>query len=251
MPTLAQSYIPDVQAEPAEIGVMAGIQDLRLIYEGRYWSLPIRLTILTSTSNHRGVHMSRLVSAAEHNVKGEYLEKSLRNICKEVDKSQPGARLVCELEYPYREQFMGIRLELSERGSIRYFFERTGITACPCSKKIAGIGHMQRTKLSLEITSREVLNFEEVALRMDECFSTVPEQNLKRTVEAAKVIEAQTNPRFVEDVVRECLKRFPLAARIEARSYESIHVHDAVAVWTKPRRSQRPALARTLLGAAR
>ncbi|MFQ6011316.1 MAG: GTP cyclohydrolase, FolE2/MptA family, partial [Nitrososphaerales archaeon] len=111
--------------------------------------------------------------------------------------------------------------------------EKGGITACPCSKEITGIGHMQRSRLRIEVTSNNTLNFEEVALKMSECFSAEPVEFLKRADEAEKILEAQANPKFVEDIVRDCLERFPTASKIEARSWESIHAHDAVAIWRK------------------
>ena len=51
--------------------------------------------------------------------------------------------------------------------------------------------------------------------------------------EANKIIDAQDNSKFVEDVVRDCLKRFPNAKYIHAQSLESIHSHDAIASWPK------------------
>ena len=225
----------DVQRQVASPSLMAGVSELRLVYKATGWTLPITISVLAPTRNHRGVHMSRLVEAIRQQATGHYIEESLRNICRSVNLSQPRSRLVCNLEYPYREQFTPITIEMSERGPIRYTFERIGITACPCSKEIAGIGHMQRTHLQLEILNSTPLNFEEVIHNMDECFSTTPEEFLKRPDEAQKVINAQENPKFVEDVVRDCIKRFPKAKRIEGKSFESIHVHNARALWENPK----------------
>ncbi|MAH21400.1 MAG: hypothetical protein CMO12_01135 [Thaumarchaeota archaeon] len=225
----------DIQRQIASPSLMAGVSELRLIYKAAGWTLPITISVLAPTRNHRGVHMSRLVEAIRQHVTGNYIEESLRKICRSVNLSQPRSQLLCSLEYPYREQFTPITIEMSERGPIRYVFERIGITACPCSKEISGIGHMQRTHLQLEILNSAPLDFEEVAHSMDECFSTTPEEFLKRPDEAEKVINAQENPKFVEDVVRDCIKRFPKAKRIEGRSYESIHVHNARALWENPK----------------
>jgi GTP cyclohydrolase FolE2 len=234
---VAHPGVPDVQMQAADLLVVAGIADLRMLFYAPRWTLPIWLSVLTGTNGHRGVHMSRLVRAANRHAHGEYLELALRRICAEVNRTQPGTRVRCELEYPFRDQFMPIHIELAESGAINYTFERTGMTACPCSKAIAGVGHMQRTTLQLRLTSDEIVDFEEVALRLDECFSASPVQMLKRTEEAVKVQEAQANPRFVEDVVRECVRRFPEAEQVMARALESIHAHDAVAIWSPPRRA--------------
>jgi len=223
----------DVHEEYAEVEVMGGVGNLTHIHQGRDWMLPVRYTILVPTHNRRGVHMSRLVAAAQKHSSGERIECSMREICREVNRTQPGCVVICELKYPHKDQFIPITIKLSEEGEIEYTFQRTGITTCPCSKQLVGIGHMQRTVLKLKMVSREIYDFNEVAEKMGRCFSTVPEEHLKREDERDKIIEAQSNPRFAEDVVRECLKLFPNALSIEARSFESIHMHDAVAYWSR------------------
>ena len=225
--------LPDVQMQKADLAIMAGIQDLSALFKAARWTLPVKISVIASTMDHRGVHMSRFVGAIQKHLEGNYLEESLRRICKEVSKTQPHCQVSAELNYPYRDQFLHTKVRVSENGKIAYSFRRLGITACPCSKEIIGIGHMQRSVLSLEICSDEMLDFEEVALKMGECFSTTPTEFLRRPHEAEKILEAQANPKFVEDIVRECLKRFPNADKIEARSFESIHAHDAYAVWKK------------------
>jgi GTP cyclohydrolase FolE2 len=153
-----------------------------------------------------------------------------------VNKTQPGCRIICQIHYPHRDQFMPITIRMGERGKIRYTFQRTGITACPCSKQMVGVGHMQRTVLKMRMESDGIQDFDEVAEKMGECFSTVPEEHLKREDEGQKIMEAQERPRFAEDVVRECLKRFSNTTWIEARSLESIHLHDAIAFWSRRRK---------------
>jgi GTP cyclohydrolase FolE2 len=55
---------------------------------------------------------------------------------------------------------------------------------------------------------------------------------MKRLDEAKKILEAQDNPRFAEDLVRECVRRFPNALFVSGRCFESIHAHDAIATWS-------------------
>jgi len=212
---------------------MGGVGGLTHIHKGKDWMLPVKYTILVPTHNRRGVHMSRLVAAAQkHNV-GDRIEHCMRSICKEVNETQPGCIIICDLQYPHKDQFMPITIRMGEKGKINYTFQRTGITACPCSKQLVGIGHMQRTVLKLEMASDEICDFNEVAEKMGRCFSTMPEEHLKRVDEGEKIKEAQSNPRFTEDVVRECLQLFPNAISIEARALESIHMHDAIAYWSR------------------
>lgn len=227
--------VHDIHEEYVEIDVLGGVGGLTHIHKGSDWMLPVKYAILVPTQNRRGVHMSRLVAAAQKHSEGERIEHSMRAICREVNKTQPGCRIICEIQYPYKDQFMPITIKMNERGKIHYTFQRTGITACPCSKQLVGVGHMQRTVLKLKIVSRGIEDFVEVAEKMGDCFSTIPEEHLKREDEGEKIMEAQSRPRFAEDVVRECLKRFPNATSIEARSLESIHFHDAIAYWSRQR----------------
>jgi len=68
--------------------------------------------------------------------------------------------------------------------------------------------------------------------KMEECFSAVPTEKMKRTEEAKKIIEPGPCS-LREDLVRECARRFPNAVYIRARCFESIHAHDAIATWSK------------------
>lgn len=230
--------VHEVQEEIATMAVQAGIEGLRLMYDFPQvrQSLPITLSILTSTTNHRGVHMSRLVRAAQSRSKSsQAIEDYIRKVCSDVDETQPGSIIRCDFDLPYHDQFVPIRVQTSRNRQFTYSFLVNGITSCPCSRREAGIGHMQRATLSLDIQSSSSLspNFFGIISKLNECFSSTPVAYLKRSDEAKLVLAVQENSRFVEDVVRECLKRFHDAKRIEVRSQESIHTHEAVARWVK------------------
>ena len=106
------------------------------------------------------------------------------------------------------------------------------MTACPCSKKMIGVGHMQRAEISLVLRSRKAIDSLLAIGLINECFSAAPKEEMKRVEEAKKILEAQANPKFAEDLVRECVSRFPDAEYVNARCFESIHLHDAVATWS-------------------
>jgi len=116
---------------------------------------------------------------------------------------------------------------------VRYQFNAKGMTACPCSKKMIGIGHMQRAEITMVLDRKGSLDMMETIGKVEECFSAMPTEKMKRVEEARKILEAQENGRFAEDLVRECAKRFPNSLFIRARCFESIHAHDAVATWSK------------------
>ncbi len=222
----------DVQSEPSEVAVEAGVASLRVMFRSGMITVPVDLTIRTSTGFHRGVHMSRLVRAA-NNRKDKSLEGWLKWICGEVNKTQPTAEVVATLELPYEDRFAKISLKTTKRGAITYRYTVQGMTACPCSKKMIGIGHMQRAEILLVLKSPVALDSRRTVQKLEECFSAAPREEMKRIDEAKKILEAQSNPRFAEDLVRECLKRFPNAVYVSSRCFESIHAHDAVATWSE------------------
>ena len=218
--------------EASGFPVIAGVASLKVLHQNGKITFPVTLTITTSTGSHRGVHMSRLVRAASHR-RANNMESWLRWICKEVNKSQPGSEVTCKFEMPYSDQFANVLMRTRQNGATTYQFETTGITACPCSKKMIGIGHMQRAEIKLVFKSRRDMDLRETVAKMQECFSAPPKEDMKRVEEAKKILEAQDNPKFAEDLVRECVRRFPNALFISARCFESIHAHDAVASWSK------------------
>jgi len=228
------SYIDtsaDVQSELAQIAVNAGVANLRVLYKDGSISMPVNLSIQTSTGLHRGVHMSRLVKAANGR-KARSMEEWLRWISGEVNRTQPGSEVTCTYELPYEDQFAKITMRATERGAITYQFTVQGMTACPCSKKMIGVGHMQRAEITLVMKSVKPLDSPMTVGKINECFSASPREEMKRVEEAKKILEAQDNPRFAEDLVRECVRRFPNALFVSSRCFESIHAHDAIASWS-------------------
>ncbi|MDA4136727.1 MAG: GTP cyclohydrolase I FolE2 [Thaumarchaeota archaeon] len=228
--------LADTQIEPAELVIDAGVADLKVLYQNGKIAMPVLLTIQTSTGMHRGVHMSRLVQAASSK-HGASIESWLKAICSEVNKTQPGARVACTFEMPHADQFIPVIVKTSEKGAIRYQFTAKGMTACPCSKRMIGIGHMQRAEITMVLEKQTALDSTATIEKMGECFSAIPTERMKRVEEARKILEAQENARFAEDLVRECVKRFPNALYVRSRCFESIHAHDAVATWSKSQRS--------------
>ncbi len=221
----------DVQSEPSRLPVTAGVANLRVMFSGGNLRMPVDLSIETSTGLHRGVHMSRLVRAANSR-SASGMEEWLRWICREVNTTQPGTSVTSAFELPYDDQFARVSVRATERGALTYRFTVVGMTACPCSKKMIGVGHMQRAELTVVLSSSRALDSLKVIGRINECFSAVPKEEMKRVEEARKILEAQANPKFAEDLVRAVVSRFPDGEYVSARCFESIHLHDAVATWS-------------------
>lgn len=224
--------LTDTQNEPAALAIDAGVSDLKVLYHDGKVALPVNLSIQTSTGLHRGVHMSRLVQAASTHDSPDIVTW-LRRICRDVNATQPGSSVTCAFEFPYADQFIPVAIKTSHAGSVQYRFTAKGMTACPCSKKMIGVGHMQRAEIVMMVKARKPLDMLNLVDKMEECFSAVPTEKMKRTEEAKKILEAQDHARFAEDLVRECARRFPNAVYMRARCFESIHAHDAIATWSK------------------
>ena len=221
----------DVQSESSRMSVDAGVSKLRVLSTAGNIRMPVELSIQTSTGFHRGVHMSRLVRAANGH-RARSMESWLRWICAEVNRTQPGSSVTVTFDLPYEDQFAKVTMRATQRGAVTYKFVVDGMTACPCSKKMIGIGHMQRAQLTLVLKSEKPVDSMGIVGRIAECFSASPKEQMKRLEEAKKILEAQANPRFAEDLVRECVRRFPNALFVSGRCFESIHAHDAIASWS-------------------
>ncbi len=111
-----------------------------------------------------------------------------------------------------------------------------GSTLCPHSLETThGKAHVQRAEidLSIEAPIKEKIPLEELVDICERSFSSPTYTVLKTVDEAAVVEEMFKNPKFVEDVARDCLKLtknlgFKGKVKIRVVSYESIHKHNAV-----------------------
>ena len=111
-----------------------------------------------------------------------------------------------------------------------------GSTLCPHSLNMTnGKSHVQRAEIQLAINTdfKTDLPLERLIDICEESFSAPTYTVLKSHDEAALVDKMYSNPKFVEDVVRECFDRLTKEkidgkAWIKATAYESIHKHNAI-----------------------
>jgi GTP cyclohydrolase-4 len=111
-----------------------------------------------------------------------------------------------------------------------------GNTLCPHSLETThGKAHVQRAEIDLSIETglEEEIMLEELIDIADKSFSSPTYTVLKTVDEAALVEEMYKNPKFVEDVARDCFKQtrnlnFKGKVKIRVISLESIHKHNAV-----------------------
>jgi GTP cyclohydrolase I len=113
------------------------------------------------------------------------------------------------------------------------------MTTCPCAMEECGNGnsHVQRGKLTIEV--RPAFNqwiwLEELIEIAEQSGSSPVYDRLKRPDEKQVVLDSFANPKFVEDVVRDCTKLLNKHEGIEGfrvvcKNYESIHRSNCYAV---------------------
>jgi GTP cyclohydrolase IB len=108
-------------------------------------------------------------------------------------------------------------------------------TLCPCSKEISEFGaHNQRGWVTARVKTRDFVWLEDLIDMIESSASCALYPVLKRPDEKWVTERAYSNPRFVEDMVREVALRFDDDARIasyeiEVENEESIHAHNAYA----------------------
>jgi GTP cyclohydrolase-4 len=137
--------------------------------------------------------------------------------------------------------------------------EVVGMTACPCAQETVReylaasdkrlrdggcpepmLTHNQRnvTSLLVEVPERLSVEADDLISMVEGSQSSPTYEILKRPDEGQVVLNAHQNPKFVEDVVRDLLRkivvRYPnlpdeVAVSVRSESKESIHKHDAVA----------------------
>jgi len=134
--------------------------------------------------------------------------------------------------------------------------EVIGMTACPCAmetirgllskaktdvqSRMPSITHNQRNITTLMVDSPEGYDLEadDLIQIVEDSISSPTYEILKREDEAEVTLKAHENPRFVEDVVREILKKVmqkyehmpdDVLIAVKSESEESIHKHNAFA----------------------
>lgn len=134
--------------------------------------------------------------------------------------------------------------------------EVIGMTACPCAMEtvtdnlrkegryqncdVPTMSHNQRNVCTvlLEVDEEMEIEANDLIDLVEESFSSPTYEILKRDDEAAVVMNAHSNPKFVEDVVRDVLRKVVQRYKqlpdnsiltVRSESEESIHKHNAFA----------------------
>jgi GTP cyclohydrolase IV len=253
-----QDRTPKVKETIDRVGVSGLRTSLKLSNGGgdTHFTAEVDLFI-DLTEDRKGIHMSRLVESIN-----EVVSKGSRRSRTSFEKL--GMDILVELKKRHRyskgeitiktTMFLGrhtpvtnkltdepydVSIGVISRGE-QYFkimrVKAIGNTLCPHSLETThGKAHVQRAELDLQIEApiREKIPLEELINICENSFSSPTYTVLKTVDEAAVVEEMFRNPRFVEDVARDCFRqakalKFTGRVKIRATSYESIHKHNAV-----------------------
>ena len=199
---------------------------------------------------YKGTHMSRFVEIL-HILQPEVSFKRLAEVLEEMKKHLNAESAHIEVTFPY---FIDKAApESGARGLMDYTCRIIGFSdpegrldlvsevivpissVCPCSKEISSEGaHNQRGEVRLQTRFRKFIWMEDMIELVEEHASCEVFSVLKRTDEKYVTEKAFSNPKFVEDIVRDISKQLKEDENItwfsvSAENFESIHNHSAYA----------------------
>lgn len=254
--------IPDIQSmkDTRMIAIdKVGVKGLRypIVVEDRRNGIQhtvADLNIYVDLPHHlRGTHMSRFVEILHH-YHQEALIGNLQSFLEELKQSLKAEAAYIDINFPY---FLSKQAPVSKipsllaydcvfSASLKDSFDLLiGVqvpvtTLCPCSKEISVDGaHNQRSTITIKVSYKNFVWLEELIELAEEVASCEIYSVLKRVDEKYVTEKAYNNPKFVEDIVREITLRLSCDPRItgfyvESENAESIHLHNAYAMISKP-----------------
>jgi len=251
----------DVQNSPDQRGIeiqQVGVKDVHLpaliaTKDGAFQQVLGKLTFSAGLPQHfKGTHMSRflevLVEWGQKPISGRELKMMLAEIRERL--SAPSARVSLAFRYfiPQKAPVSGIESPLDYQCEFYGEYSKQGydyklgveipvLSLCPCSKAISNYGaHNQRAiiKASIRCLPGRYLWIEELVALLQNQGSSCVYPLVKRDDEKHITEEAYDNPKFVEDILRDCIISLRGEKRVtwfhlEVESYESIHNHSAFA----------------------
>ncbi|MBU0699195.1 MAG: GTP cyclohydrolase I FolE2 [Proteobacteria bacterium] len=199
---------------------------------------------------YKGTHMSRFVELL-HLFRPEVSLKRISVVLEKMKQHLNAASAVIEVTFPY---FIEKKAPISgSPGLLDYTCRIVGSSdpegkvdlvsevivpissVCPCSKEISEIGaHNQRGEVQLSTRFKKFIWMEDMIELVEACASCEVYSVLKRVDEKCVTERGFSNPKFVEDIVRDIAKKIKEDSNItwfsvSAENFESIHNHSAYA----------------------
>jgi GTP cyclohydrolase IB len=203
---------------------------------------------------YKGTHMSRFVEML-HLFRPEVSLKKFSVILEEMKKYLNAASANIEVTFPY---FIEKRSPVSKSpGFMDYICRIIGSSnpdgkidlvsevivpissVCPCSKEISdGGAHNQRGQVQLSTRFKKFIWIEDMIELVERSASCEVYSILKRADEKHVTEKGFSNPKFVEDIVRDIAEELKKDSNItwfsvSAENFESIHNHSAYASITE------------------
>jgi len=196
----------------------------------------------------KGTHMSRFVEVLSEYQDKPISVKVIRSILMDLKKRLQATSAYMNVRFMYfveksapvskKKGFMDYRIEIQpfqncEESEIRYKLSVPIKTLCPCSKEISKYGaHNQRGEVTLSAVCKDKIWITDLLKIIEDQGSCQVYSLLKRVDEKYVTEKAYENPKFVEDVVRDCAMSLKANSdiksfEIECENYESIHNHSA------------------------
>jgi len=198
-------------------------------------------------SDVRGTHMSRFIEMA--NNMDSLNPKNLEVLLMQLKERLQAEVAHCKIEFDYfvkkPSPVTGVispinvvctfEAELNDKFNFSMKVDVPVSTLCPCSKEISEFGaHNQRATISTIIRMDKLIWIEDIVRISEDSASSPVFSLLKREDEKFVTEQAYSNPRFVEDAIREVsLKLDELEGviwySVHVESIESIHNYNAFA----------------------
>jgi len=197
----------------------------------------------------RGTHMSRFIEVLNRH-RNRITPHNIEEILEEMREVLRAKVAHIEIEFPYfvekSSPVSGIKSyikynckfsasKMQDSFDFIITVEVPVQTVCPCSLEISDFGaHNQRALVKISVRMKTLVWIEELIDIAESSASSPVYTLLKREDEKYVTENSFMNPRFVEDVAREVVKKLKADDRItwyrvEVLSFESIHNHNAFA----------------------
>lgn len=264
---MSGTVMPDIQSarDPRGIDLQTvGVKNVHLplqiaTMEGSYQSVLGNVSLAVSLPKEfKGTHMSRFIEVLTNWSRKPISNVQIRAILEETAKALSAESAEISLKFKYfitkrapvsgRESVLDYDCEFSgslrgQKSTFTLGVEVPVTSVCPCSKEISDYGaHNQRTivRARVRFWHGKFLWIEQLVNLLEAQGSCEIYPLLKREDEKYVTEHGYENPKFVEDILRDCIValRGQECVRwfaVEAESFESIHNHSAYAYHVEER----------------
>ena len=250
-----QDREPSVTERIDRVGVENVRTHLKIERDGTtLFHLPIIDVVIDLKEDKKGIHMSRLIETINEVVSKKHSDPSLEQVGNDIlegiaerhEYLRGEATIKTHLLIPRLTpvskkrtyESYDVLVRVTRDGQLHKYLQITAIgnTLCPHSLDLTGgKSHIQRAELvfGIETDLEAEIELKDMADICDSCFSSPTYMVVKGQDEKYLVEQMFSNPKFVEDLARDCLKKarglgVPGRVTIRARTFESIHKHNAV-----------------------